>query len=153
MEKKKSKKKSDKTQLAKQIADRLREGKKKKTKATVIKGEAGEPTVITISPEADVEEVLKRADKKIGKTLGRRSSKKGSQEDDQEDPIEKIGLEDLDEVDLEMIEKLEKKGVRVIYPNLKYMKSKYENVSDLMNYVESDGCGGGIKLVIMNFND
>ncbi len=38
-------------------------------------------------------------------------------------------------------------------PNLKYAKSKYHNVESLMNYVEKGEDQGGLKLVIMNFND
>ena len=38
-------------------------------------------------------------------------------------------------------------------PNLKYAKSKYKNVESLLNYVENKEADGGIKLVIMNFND
>ena len=38
-------------------------------------------------------------------------------------------------------------------PNLKYAKSKYRNVESLLNYIETKEAEGGIKLVIMNFND
>ena len=38
-------------------------------------------------------------------------------------------------------------------PNLKYAKSKYKNVESLLNYIETKEAEGGIKLVIMNFND
>ena len=38
-------------------------------------------------------------------------------------------------------------------PNLKYAKSKYKNVESLLNYIENKEADGGIKLVIMNFND
>ena len=38
-------------------------------------------------------------------------------------------------------------------PNLKYAKSKYKNVESLLNYIETKEADGGIKLVIMNFND
>ena len=38
-------------------------------------------------------------------------------------------------------------------PNLKYAKSKYQNVESLLNYVEKGDDQGGLKLVIMNFND
>ena len=38
-------------------------------------------------------------------------------------------------------------------PNLKYAKSKYRNVESLLNYVEKGEDQGGLKLVIMNFND
>ncbi len=72
----------------------------------------------------------------------------------QESDIEQRELDDLDEVDLKTIKSLEKKGVRVIYPNLKYRKPKYHNVSEVLKYVESDKqTGEGVKLVIMNFND
>ena len=39
------------------------------------------------------------------------------------------------------------------FPNLKYVKPKYQNVESLLNYVETDQDKGGLKLVIMNFND
>ena len=37
--------------------------------------------------------------------------------------------------------------------NLKYAKPKYQNVESLLNYIESKDDEGGVKLVIMNFND
>ena len=39
------------------------------------------------------------------------------------------------------------------HSNLKYAKSKYQNVESLLNYIETKEADGGIKLVIMNFND
>ena len=70
------------------------------------------------------------------------------------DEAENIGLEDLDDIDLATIEKLEEKGVRVVFPNLKYRKPKYKNVESVLKYVESEKDDtGGVKLVIMNFND
>ncbi len=38
-------------------------------------------------------------------------------------------------------------------PNLKYAKPKYKDVESVLRYVESDDQKGGLKLVIMNFND
>ena len=38
-------------------------------------------------------------------------------------------------------------------PNLKYAKSKYQDVESLLNYVGKGDDQGGLKLVIMNFND
>ncbi len=68
--------------------------------------------------------------------------------------IEKTELDDFDNVDIETVEALEKRGYKVIYPNLKYRKPKYQNVNEMLKYVESDsGKGDGVKLVIMNFND
>lgn len=39
------------------------------------------------------------------------------------------------------------------YSNLKYGKSKYKNVESILKYVETPDVEGGVKLVIMNFND
>ena len=44
-------------------------------------------------------------------------------------------------------------GGRSSLPNLKYAKPKYKNVESVLKYVESDEDKGGLKLVIMNFND
>ena len=41
----------------------------------------------------------------------------------------------------------------VSFPNLKYAKPKYQNIESLLNYIESKESEGGLKLVIMNFND
>ena len=38
-------------------------------------------------------------------------------------------------------------------PNLKYAKSKYRNVESMLKYIENKETEGGVKLVIMNFND
>ena len=39
------------------------------------------------------------------------------------------------------------------FPNLKYAKPKYQDVESILRYIESDEGKGGVKLVIMNFND
>ena len=38
-------------------------------------------------------------------------------------------------------------------PNLKYAKPKYKGVDSVLKYIEGDDDKGGVKLVIMNFND
>ena len=38
-------------------------------------------------------------------------------------------------------------------PNLKYAKPKYRNLDTMMEYIEGPEGQGGVKLVIMNFND
>ena len=38
-------------------------------------------------------------------------------------------------------------------PNLKYAKPKYKDVQSILKYIESEQDQGGVKLVIMNFND
>lgn len=95
-------------------------------------------------------EGLDKAEEKLSKIF----NKTGVDKKEKEKDIEKVELDDLDDVDLETIKKLEKKGVRVIYPNLKYRKPKYQNVSEVLKYVESNKeKPNGVKLVIMNFND
>ncbi len=96
----------------------------------------------------DQKACLVKAEQKLGKRFDRRKH------DTEEKDIENINLDDLDDTDLETIAKLEKKGVQVVYPNLKYRKPKYQNVTKLLKYVESDkDKGETVKLVIMNFND
>ena len=106
----------------------------------------------TVSPERKekVQDKLTKADDKLRIAL-----EKKAEEAKEAEESEEIGdLDDLDSADLERIERLEKKGVKVILPNLKYRKPKYNNVGEMMKYVESDaGTGEGVKLVIMNFND
>ena len=51
--------------------------------------------------------------------------------------------DDEDEVD----------GARSQYPNLKYARPKYKNVESILKYIEGKDDKGGVKLVIMNFND
>lgn len=98
-------------------------------------------------------EGLEKAEKKLEKFSQRTENSKEEKGEDEAD-IEKTDLEDLDEVDLKKIKELEKKGVRVIYPNLKYRKPKYQNVSEMLKYVESENeKSEAVKLVIMNFND
>ena len=38
-------------------------------------------------------------------------------------------------------------------PNLEYARPKYKGFDSVLKYIEKDGCPGGLKLVIMNFND
>ncbi len=102
----------------------------------------GMDDLVIKSNNGKVREALDKAEEKIEKTLN------------PDDDIEHVELDDLDDVDLATIKKLEEKGVRVIYPNLKYRKPKYHNIGDVLKYVESEnGSGEGVKLVIMNFND
>ena len=44
-------------------------------------------------------------------------------------------------------------GASSRFPNLKYAKPKYKDVESVLKYIESDDENGGVKLVIMNFND
>ena len=44
-------------------------------------------------------------------------------------------------------------GAATSFPNLKYAKPKYKDMESVLKYVEQDQEKGGVKLVIMNFND
>jgi hypothetical protein len=100
------------------------------------------------------EEVPKVGLDKVEEKLNKIFNETSSNQDRGDTDIEKTDLDDFDDVDIETIEKLEKRGYKVIYPNLKYKKPKYQNVNEMLKYVESDsGKGDGVKLVIMNFND
>lgn len=44
-------------------------------------------------------------------------------------------------------------GTGSSFPNLKYAKPKYKNIESILKYIETDEDKGGVKLVIMNFND
>jgi len=125
-------------EVAKEVIRQLKEiGEKDILKDITIQVNGREP-----------KENLDRARKKLGEFFNK------NRDDKKEKDIEKRELDDLDDADLKTIEELEKKGIKVIYPNLKYRKPKYQNVSEVLKYVESDKeKGEGIKLVIMNFND
>lgn len=104
--------------------------------------------VIFHSPGRKIEEALAKAEEKIGNALNSESK-----EDSESKDIKHVELDDFDDPDLATIKKLEAEDTRVIYPNLKYAKPKYQNVSEILKYVESKEDKGGVKLVIMNFND
>ena len=44
-------------------------------------------------------------------------------------------------------------GTGSSFPNLKYAKPKYKNIESILKYVDQAEELGGVKLVIMNFND
>ena len=101
--------------------------------------------VIVNSKNMTKKEALEKADKKLGKILDKVKEK------DIKYIAKNLGL---DKTDLEVIKKLKEKGVEINFPNLKYAQPKYSNVSELIKYVESDEPQkGGIRLVIINFND
>lgn len=61
--------------------------------------------------------------------------------------LEKLAIGDQDEDEDEVA------GSASSYPNLKYARPKYKNIESILKYVERDEDKGGVKLVIMNFND
>ncbi len=83
------------------------------------------------------EEALAKADMKAGKIL-RKVQIKALNSNSQD-----LDEEDEDEINVE--------GAQ--FPNLKYAKPKYKNIHSLLRYIESPSEAGGVKLVIMNFND
>jgi len=79
-----------------------------------------------------------------------RLSKKLKKAEDKLTKIVQKGLRDSGENSDED----ETKGTRTKFQNLKYAQPKYKNVESVLKYVESkDEKAGGVKLVIMNFND
>lgn len=64
--------------------------------------------------------------------------------------LERRGL-DLDSIEGDDDDEVD--GGRSSFPNLKYAKPKYKNVESVLKYIEDSQDTGGIKLVIMNFND
>ncbi len=64
-----------------------------------------------------------------------------------EGKLEKLGITGQDDDEDEVA------GTGSSFPNLKYAKPKYKNVESILKYVERDEDKGGVKLVIMNFND
>ena len=120
--------------------DKLKKNKKDNKKEPVTK-------IVINSKSMTKKEALEKANKKLGKILNKTENKI--------EDIETKQLEDLDDdMTIKELLELEKKGIRVIFPNLKYAKPKYSNVSELIKYVESDKPQeGGVKIIIMNFND
>lgn len=64
-----------------------------------------------------------------------------------EGKLEKLGITDQDNDEDEVA------GAESSFPNLKYAKPKYKNIESILKYVERDDDKGGVRLVIMNFND
>ena len=65
-----------------------------------------------------------------------------------ETALQELATTDGDDEDEDEVE-----GSGSSFPNLKYAKPKYKDVESVLKYIESDEDKGGVKLVIMNFND
>jgi len=78
---------------------------------------------------------IDKVERKLEKVLGK-LAKAGQDDDDDDDD------DDEDEDD-----------GRSRFPNLKYAQPKYHNLESVIKHVESDDGKGGVKLVLMNFND
>ena len=136
---KKSKKSLEKE--TKSVKDKISKDKK-----IINKNTAPVRTKIIInSKNMTKKQVLEKAEEKLGRVLNKVKEK---------DIVHIAKDLGLDKNDIEVIKKLKEKGIEVSFPNLKYAQPKYSNVSELLKYVESDKPQeGGVKLVIMNFND
>ena len=89
--------------------------------------DAIEENVVVQSNNKDVKAAFKKAEEKIGRALN-----ESVDSDDDEDEADNL---------------------KSSYPNLKYRKPKYKNIESILKYVETPDDKGGVKLVIMNFND
>lgn len=85
--------------------------------------------VVIESNNKDVKAGLAKAEEKIGRAL---NASVDSDEDGDED---------------------EMGDGKSSFPNLKYAQPKYKNVESILKYIETPDDKGGVKLVIMNFND
>jgi len=110
-----------------------------------------------------IEELMTQAIKDLKKELGKKDflkdkkfemNNKDNEErlNKAEEKLEKVNrklsgeqTEDEDEDEI--------KGTDSNYPNLKYAQPKYKNLESVLKYIESKDDNGGVKLIIMNFND
>lgn len=83
-------------------------------------------------PDEDLEAKFQKVESKLQKV---------------ERKLAKLGLTGQDDDEDEVA------GTGSSFPNLKYAKPKYKNIESILKYVETDEDKGGVKLVIMNFND
>lgn len=99
-----------------------------------------------IKKELREEDLLK--DKKI--VINNKNTEKGliKAEEKLEKVMRKLGGEQAEDEDEDEI-----KDTGSNYPNLKYAKPKYKNMESVLKYIESNDDNGGVKLIIMNFND
>lgn len=86
--------------------------------------------IVLQSNNKDVQAGLAKAEEKIGRALNASVDSDNDKDDDDED---ESGLGK--------------------FPNLKYAQPKYKNVESILKYNETPDDKGGVKLVIMNFND
>ena len=93
---------------------------------------AGSKEVATVQ---DLDSRLQALEATVGSLVPNEQAGDGDEGVDQD--------EDEDEVD----------GKGSSFPNLKYAKPKYKDMDSVLRYVDEQDGGGGIKLVIMNFND
>ena len=97
-------------------------------------GELGDRIVTDSRQTVDVEALLQRlaqevADQLVARGMTRQSlPESSSDEDDEARPGDRL-------------------------PNLKYAGPKYKDVESVLKYIEQEDDKGGVKLVIMNFND
>lgn len=99
-----------------------------------------------IKKELREEDLLK--DKKI--VINNKNTEKGliKAEEKLEKVMRKLSGEQAEDEDEDEI-----KDTGSNYPNLKYAKPKYKNMESVLKYIESNDDNGGVKLIIMNFND
>ena len=92
-----------------------------------LEGESG-----LLASARELEERLQKVEAQLNGSATTDTDEGGHDDDDDEDEV---------------------KGTSSSLPNLKYAKPKYKDVESILKYVERDEDSGGVKLVIMNFND
>lgn len=110
--------------------------------------------------------LLQELVKEVAGQMRNGSQGNGLSDEDLEARSQKVEKK-LEKVEKKLKKKLEKLSNRAVddddddeahiagssFPNLKYAKPKYKNVESILKYIETDEDKGGLKLVIMNFND
>ena len=135
------------------IIDLLLQQLVKEVARQLIEANAGED----LSDE-NSEAKLQKVETKLEKQLTEADTGKGLSDENVQAKLEKVekklekrGFTGEDEH--EDNDEDEAAGTGSSYPNLKYARPKYKNIESILKYIERDEEKGGVKLVIMNFND
>ncbi|MBA7626122.1 hypothetical protein ES703_33564 [subsurface metagenome] len=99
-----------------------------------------------------VDLLLQQLVKEVVKQLKEVSAGEGLSDEDLEAKLQKAERK-LEKLAISAQDEDEVAGSTSTYPNLKYARPKYKNIESILKYVERDEDKGGVKLVIMNFND
>ena len=99
-----------------------------------------------------VDLLLQQLVKEVVRQLKETNSGDGLSDEDVEAKLQKVGRK-LEKLGITSQDEDEAAGTGSSFPNLKYAKPKYKNIESILKYIETDEDKGGVKLVIMNFND
>ena len=104
------------------------------------------PDILDLLLEQLAQEMVRQL-RRVGRGNGLSGNGLAARLEKVERKLEKLAVSDQDDDEDETAE------AGSGFPNLKYARPKYKNVESILKYVERDEDKGGVKLVIMNFND